>query len=264
LGEFAAALNYLDSSISGLLKCVGFFYEPALPPRFGLIYQLPINSPGGFASFKDVIAARDSSGRRLKLKYSLNHRLEFAKKLAMAVFFVHSIGWVHKAIRPQNILLMRKQPEKEGGNEPTSIRWALYSPYLVGFEVARSNDGDTNPGARSRTPLEVGLYMHPDLQENELHVRCTMAHDVYSLGVVLLELGIWAPLEERPEIRREMTPAEEGVALLNLANETELLMGRRYREVVQFCLAQGHDGDSGGVRPISDILEKLEDLAQSV
>jgi hypothetical protein len=98
LGEFAATLNYLDSSISGLLKCIGCFYEPTLAPRFGLIYELPTNAGGKFASFKDIVIARDDSGRRLKLKHSLNHRLEFAKKLATAVFFVHSIGWVHKAI----------------------------------------------------------------------------------------------------------------------------------------------------------------------
>jgi len=264
LGEFAAALNYLDSSISGLPKCIGFFYESTLSPRFGLIYQLPTNAGGNFASFKEVIAATDSNGRRMKLRHSLNHRLEFARKLATAVFFVHSIGWVHKAIRSQNILLLGEEPKKEDGNEPTSLKWALHSPSLVGFEVARSNEGETNPGARSKMPLEIGLYMHPDLQRNDTHVRHTMAHDVYSLGIVLLELGIWAPLDKRRELRPEMTLAETGAALLRLANETELLMGRRYREVVQLCLSQSYDGDPGNFRSISEVLEKLEDLAQSV
>lgn len=267
LGEFVAALNYLNSGVSGLLKCVGFFYEETTSPRFGLIYELPKHLGGQFTSFKDVVAARDAKERRVKLKYSLNHRLEFARKITAAVFFVHSLGWVHKAIRSQNIMLFDKEPRESKGEcskDPSLTKWVLSSPFLVGFEIARSNDGETHPGARGRVPLETGLYMHPDLHDPEVHVRHTMAHDVYSLGIILLELGIWSPLDIHPGFRSNMDPMEASKALLELAIETELLMGRRYREVVQFCISQGQEGDPGSVEAISQVLEKLEDLAQSV
>jgi hypothetical protein len=265
LGELVAALNYLDSSVTGLLRCLGYFYDPVPLPRFGLIYQLPIGSHGDFIPFKTLLSARDCEGRRSKLRYSLNQRLEFARKLATAVFFVHSLGWVHKAIRSQNILLFGRTSYRERQSEKSaSVHWSLESPALVGFEIARTSEGDTDPGRRCITALDVGAYIHPDLQPPLSHVRHTMGHDVYSVGVVLLELGIWSSIDTRPELRADMTPEEIGQTLRALARETELLMGRRYRQTVEWCLSQGQMGDAGSVKIISEVLEKLEDLAESV
>ena len=265
VGEFAAALNYLDSTVSGLLKCSGFFYSRDPAPAFGLIYRLPQErqANGVVTNFKDLLHSRYSMGRRQRLRYSLNQRLEFAKKLATAVLFVHAIGWVHKAIMSQNVLILGREAQRDDGETWRSPTWSVSSPYLVGFEVARSDDAETIPGARSRMPLELSLYLHPSLQ-GESHVRFTMAHDVYSLGVVLLELGIWSPLEERPELHGDMAPGDIAETMFKLANETEILMGKRYREIVQACLSQGAEGTTSSIRPISEVLEKLEDLAQAV
>ncbi|KAJ5110826.1 hypothetical protein N7532_001361 [Penicillium argentinense] len=264
LGEFVGALNYLDSTISGLLRCIGFYYNPAPSPHFGLIYQLPIDRDGDFISFKSLLNVREKNGRRMKLKYSLNQRLEFARKLATAVFFVHSLGWVHKAIRAQNILLLGRtsHSQKGGGNE--YVKWALESPALVGFEIARTSEGDTDPGRRRRMPLELGIYIHPDLQSPSTSIRHSMCHDIYSLGVILLEVGIWSSLETRSELHSDMNPEDISHTLRKMARETELLMGRKYRQIVGWCLNQEQVGDTGGVRLISEVLEKLEDLAESV
>lgn len=265
VGEFATALNYLDSTISGLLKCGGFFYSPVPTPAFGLVYRLPQarQTAAVVTSFKELLRARDSKGRRHKLRHTLNHRLEFAKKLATAVLFVHAIGWVHKAVVPQNVLILGKAASQREDKATKLPVWSLNSPYLVGFEIARSNDAETVPGARAQLPRDVALYLHPSLQETD-HVRSTMAHDVYSLGVILLELGIMSPLEERQELMGDMTPTDIANVLFKLANETEILMGKRYREVVQTCLSQGEEGTTGGIRLISEVLEKLEDLTQNV
>jgi hypothetical protein len=274
IGEFAAALNRLDSTVSGLLNCCGFFYSPAPQPTFGLIYRLSHDRQRGdvVTNFKDLLRARDAKGRRQRLRYSLNQRLEFAKRLTTAVLFVHAIGWVHKAIMPHNILLLGRESASSSGNDGDKkdkgrrLTWSVSSPYLVGFEVARSDDADTVPGARGAPlPLEVALYMHPSLQDTTSHVRCTMAHDIYSLGVVLLELGIWSPLEERPELQGACRdPPLVSETLFKLASETEVLMGKRYRDIVQACLSQGAEGSGSSLKQVSEVLEKLEDLVQSV
>ncbi|KAJ5813168.1 hypothetical protein N7447_010191 [Penicillium robsamsonii] len=265
LGEFAAALNYLDSTVTGLLRCIGFYYNSIPSAHFGLIYQLPIDRDGDFISFKALLGAKDQSGRRMKLKYTLNQRLGFARKLATAIFFIHSLGWVHKAIRAQNILLLGIVSQKgQQDNGQRSMKWALGSPALVGFEVARTSDGDTDPGRRRQMPLEVGAYIHPDLQHPSTNVRHSMCHDIYSLGVILLEVGIWSSLENLHELHADMTPIDISQTLKRMARETEILMGRRYRQTVEWCLNQDSVGDTGGVRLISEVLEKLEDLAESV
>ncbi|EFQ96950.1 serine/threonine protein kinase [Nannizzia gypsea CBS 118893] len=275
-GEFAAALNCLDSTVSGLLKCTGFFYSPIPAPSFVHMYLLPREKQisGAISSFKDLLKLRDAGGRRQKLLYTLNERLEFAKRLATAVMFVHGIGWVHKAITSQNVLLVgRRRSASAGGQEDTTCdrsrsssattKWSLSSPYLVGFEVARNNDSETIPSGPRRLPLARSLYLHPALQGDD-HVRFNMAYDVYSLGVILLELGIWGPLEERPELKGIPGPEAVAEALYALANETEIFMGKRYREVVQTCLSQDAENETGSMKAISEILERLEDLAQGV
>lgn len=268
-GEFAAALNYLDSTISGLLKCSGFFYSPAPTPSFGHMYILPGEKQGSrsVTSFKDLLHERDARGKRKRLLFSLNQRLEFAKRLATAVLFVHAIGWVHKSIMSQNVLILGRNgrdPRMPGEEKKSqSTKWSLNSPYLVGFEIARSNEAETIPGASVRLPLAISVYKHPELQD-DTHVRFDMAHDVYSLGVVLLELGIWSPLEERPELQGISEPRDIAKALFRVANEVEILMGKRYREIVQTCLSQEAEARTGSIKLISEVLEKLEDLAQGV
>lgn len=177
-GEFAAALNCLDSTVSGLLKCTGFFYLPIPQPSFGHMYLLSREKQvsGAITSFKDLLKMKDAGGRRQKLVYTLNERLEFAKRLATVVMFVHGIGWVHKAITSQNVLLVGQKregaragggggPENHSNNRSRSssssslTKWSLSSLYLVGFEVARNNDAETIP-SRPRCLL-LALFFLP-------------------------------------------------------------------------------------------------------
>jgi hypothetical protein len=264
IGEFVAALNFLDSTTTGLLKSIGFFIDPAPPLRFGLLHALPEGAGTNLSSLRDVMKARDASGQRQRLIYTLNQRLDFARKLATALFFIHSTGWVHKAVRSANILLLQMAPTgRERTSSKSPLRWALGSPYLIGFETARTDTGDTDAGSRLQAGLEIEIYQHPDRQ-GDYHIRYTMGHDIYSFGVVLLELGLWSPLEQRSDLTKEADPYARSDILKTLAKETELLMGRKFREIVQLCLNQGNEETSGNVQCIAEVLEKLEDLANSV
>lgn len=265
VGEFAAALNCLDPTTTAIPRCIGLFDETQPLPRFGLVHELPSTAGQNPISFRDLLNAKTSSGGRQKLVYTLNQRFEFARKLASAIFFLHAVGWVHKAVRPQNILLLQKRSSGSKSQHPSSpLRWNLSSPYLVGFDTARSNEGATAPGSRESLPMHVQIYTHPDRLDAGDYVRYSMAHDVYSLGVVLVELGNWSSLESRPEFRDQLDSSEIAAVVRGLANETELLMGKKYRDVVRLCLTQETEGSSGSVRIIAEVLEKLEDLAQSI
>jgi hypothetical protein len=264
VGEFVAALNFLDPTTTGLFRSIGFLVDSVPPARFGLVYTIPQGAGNNLISFRDLLSTRDANGQRQKLVYSLNQRLDFARRLATALFFIHSIGWVHKAVRSANIVMFQKAVR--GGRQTgskSSPRWELGFPYLIGFETARLDTSDTYAGSRIQEALDVNLYEHPDRQ-GDYHIRFTMGHDIYSLGVVLLELGLWSPLEQRNDLRTESDPYARSDLLKTLANETELLMGKKFREIVQLCLNQGDDEMSGNVKGIAEILEKLEDLANSV
>lgn len=70
-------------------------------------------------------------------------------------------------------------------------------PIFVGLGNARLDDivHDVDRGA-SRRPKDVDLdyYQHPDKRWNPA-LRYSRSHDIYSLGCVLLEIGLWKPLD---------------------------------------------------------------------
>jgi hypothetical protein len=55
-----------------------------------------------------------------------------------------------------------------------------------------------------RRPIDVSLdyYQHPDKRWNP-SIRYSIAHDIYSLGCVLLEIGMWKSLRELVEVEDE-------------------------------------------------------------
>jgi hypothetical protein len=111
---------------------------------------------------------------------------------------------------------------------------------------------------------EEELYHHPDrqsLQQNSEDTRYSILHDIYSLGVVLLELGIWRPLEKYWAKLKDSRPCERRDFLIKLAEETEISMGRRYRNLVIWCLKLEGDSPVANVRYAMTVLETLENLA---
>lgn len=91
--------------------------------------------------------------------------------------FVHISGFVHKNMWPEKVIVFEKQGSKLG------------FPFLVGFERFR-------PAAAGSKLLgdakwARNLYLYPKRQgisPEDLHI---MQPDIYSLGVCLLETGIW-------------------------------------------------------------------------
>ncbi|KAK2750108.1 hypothetical protein FQN57_004601 [Myotisia sp. PD_48] len=264
IGDFAAALSSLDPNLVGIMKCIGLFLETE-PPSFALVHEIPFPIKNNPVSLKALISETDAKNRRLLPAHPLNERFELARKLATGVLFLHSIGWVHKAIRSQNILVIDKatssSPPKK--NFPHS----LGNPYLVNFQSSRRNDGETDASTRGGIRWEEDIYHHPDRQKVQLDsddVRYLMVHDIYSLGVVLLELGIWRPLEKYSSKLRDKTPQGRQEFLIGLADETQIAMGRRYKDLVIWCLKLESDSPMTNVRYATTVLETLEELAKAL
>ena len=139
---------------------------------------------------------------------------------------------------------------------------ALGNPYLVNFALVRSFSLASHPMDNSATDWRQLVYMHPGRHgaRPRGYVR---AYDVYSLGVVLLELGLWRPLER---FERELKGQDGGMmreVLLGVAEELGITMGARYREVVKWCLGV----EDEEVRPavlVREVLSKLEDVVDVV
>ena len=181
----------------------------------------------------------------------LGERFQLAKTLVSTLFEIHNLGWLHKNIRPKNILFWPK-PNSE-------YKVDITKPYLVGFDLSRPN----KPGEFSEKPLSYGgddeLYRHPFYARAA--PNCFLpSFDMYSLGVVLYEIGVWRRATvEAPQlgpgkpIRPSIPPSSNSQLIATLikngtVGSLKIFTGRKYRDAVMACLKGDFD----------DIWEKQE------
>ncbi|CAI6336155.1 unnamed protein product [Periconia digitata] len=167
--ELAVKLNSANPATFGLLTCLGAAqHQPSL--AFSIIFRMP-----------DNMAAPETLRAKLPSttpSHSLSDRFRLAIQLARAVFHFHTFDMVHKSIRPENILLFRDSESTLG------------SAFLLGFERVRRDEDDTRLSGDE--DWARNLCRHPQRQGPRLQERYIMPHDIYSLGVCLLEIGLWS------------------------------------------------------------------------
>lgn len=117
-----------------------------------------------------------------------NYRFILPRRLAEAVYHVHQQNLVHKCIRPESILLF--EPEED--TPETRYPKVIGLPVLTDWQHARKINY-----ASHRQPSQewtVSVYQHPERQFDPSIIpanRYHIGHDIYSLGVCLLEIGLW-------------------------------------------------------------------------
>ncbi|KAF2029977.1 hypothetical protein EK21DRAFT_112456 [Setomelanomma holmii] len=212
------------------LRCLGYIDDPS-NARAMILYRSPKSHP--WASSPPTL--HDTIAKGWLTKPSLGHRFQCARTLAASVLDIHTSGSLHSNINSRSITML---PRKLNDVEP--------SPYLVGWGAeARSSTG--------AAPLERNLYRHNSQFGQSLR-ELTTEQDIYSLAVVLLELGLWTTMSTVFAKLLETTPrfgAREETALfkkvnrviLDLAYSIDLRreMGKRYSEVVKKCLEWSQD-----------------------
>ncbi|KAK5115762.1 hypothetical protein LTR62_000851 [Meristemomyces frigidus] len=170
--NLASKLQVVDPLNFGILKCRG-------------VVKQSTNNGARLASF-DVVFEFATPGQPCSLRsrllsstvYSLTDRIQLAKQLATAVSYVHTLNFVHKNIRLENLIGFENEADT-----------ALLPFYLIGFEQLRTVDGHTY--MRGDNDWWRNLCRHPDRQGPVPEERYNIGHDTYSLGVCLLEIGLW-------------------------------------------------------------------------
>ncbi|KAJ5763125.1 hypothetical protein N7533_001806 [Penicillium manginii] len=267
--EFASGLSDADPAMFGMLNCFGVIPKPnhTQPTSFSFVFTAPKDSSEGTSLRSRLISNR--------LDHSLSDRFRIAQELVRSVFYVHVHGFVHKNIRPETILLLSNGQADFG------------SVFLVGFDSFRRADGDTVRLGDSF--LEKNLYRHPQRLGSVPEDRYIMQHDIYSLGVCLLELGLWdtfvtyndeSNIPHLSSILKVDTDHVEAARLkdhlVSLADEVlPRHMGTKYARIVKTCLTcldeenadfgdeREHQDKSGilvAVRYIEKILFQLNEI----
>ncbi|KUJ17107.1 uncharacterized protein LY89DRAFT_782305 [Mollisia scopiformis] len=194
--------------------------------HFGLVFK----NPSGVALSERPVSLFELFQDTKSRVPSLTARFALAKDIVQCVEKLHAVNWLHKGLRSDNLLLYET---REGTID-------LSKSYLSGFDYAR-------PAHRKdMTERTVGnvlhdLYRHPQvqgfIQDDSQGRRYKKRHDIYSLGILLLEITYWESIDSILGFRNleDIRPSE--VAMLR----GKLLSGR-YLDHVQSCMGDNMYG----------------------
>ncbi|PWW80905.1 hypothetical protein C7212DRAFT_289976 [Tuber magnatum] len=262
-----------SNGVPGVLSCKGVVRKQRVngtPEKFEFILEIP----HGLGGTPDCL--RSILHRSTQEPHPLEERFHLAKQIAKAVIFVHNLNFVHKKIRPEAILVFPN---------PGKI---LGIPFLIGFQMFRSADWVTyRAGDES---WSENLYRHPNRQGSYPDIVYRMQHDIYSLGVVLLEIGMWTPfvgetgepglalsqivpILQDSDQRKKATRVKK-VLIAMAQNHLPPKVGTKYADIVVSCLScldrdselvsgsefLSGDGNPVGARHIQKVLNVLDEI----
>lgn len=230
-------------------SCIGYFKdEKDDPPWYGLVYDL-VNT---FSALRMVKDTSQPPGHPIMGTTSLRHLLEtlpcpslkgrigLAQALASALMYLHSVNWLHKGFRSESILFSRRT-NAIGGNGTN-----LEVPVVSGFDFSRP-DLPEELTLQNPSKIEYNLYRHPNLQNFDGTTRAQKSHDIYSLGIVLMEVAHWKPVEQILGIELGSKTTRSDVIRIRdrLMNEVhfkaavEAFVGEIYADVTWRCIEGG-------------------------
>lgn len=231
-------LSTQDAELRVSFPCVNFrcLAEIENPdnPGFVLVY-----SSKGISSLGEEIQ-KSHEGR--KTPPSKMVRQLMALNLAKAILALHLSHQVHGRINPENIFF-----DLSNADDSVSEQEALTTPLLAGFEVSRDVGGQSDY-------LDVEdffqrVYLHPDrhpMGSQKSHQR--RPHDIFSLGLVLIEIGLWTRFHYLQKYQESSTDQERQAFAARLRKAfsrkqvgREGDMGRIYHAIIGYCLAGEED-----------------------
>lgn len=249
-----------------MLHCLGVFEETN---GFGFAYQIPEASSKSRENFSIItllqLLSSPSRDERTKRRPLLGEKFRLAFVVAQFLWEFHSIGWLHENFNSHNIVFFGCQPDDP--QQRIIPSQDLSNPFIVGLHKSR-------PGGKSWYtvgPISGGSfqdYQHPDYAQTG---RFKAIYDQYSLGLILLEIGFWRPLQTwsgSPACQKMNLEQFRHLLLERTVPNLGIEMGATYRNIVRFCLdAPAHSGEDLDKRTINSFAENvvrpLREMAES-
>ena len=183
-----------DRPVATLLPLIGY-YEEAEHSRFCLLFALPTHF--GPMDIENPSLRMPSISRLSDLLFSpvfepsLEVKYRLAYNISNAVFDLHSKGVVHGNLASSNVIFLEYQ---QASRQPLDLtRVNMRQSYLTSYDLFSDNATD-NSEPRSDT-----LHRHtldPRITRYTNFTAESKSLDLYSLAILLLEIGLWSSLSE--------------------------------------------------------------------
>ncbi|KAJ4391884.1 hypothetical protein N0V93_005504 [Gnomoniopsis smithogilvyi] len=202
-------------------------------------------------------------------KPRVTERIMLAHAVAHCLLYLHAVNWLHKGLRSHNIIFFRT----------ASGHVAYDKPYVSGFDFSRPAKDEMT---QIPDDIENDLYRHPRAQSStyaEERERFKRSFDIYSLGVMFVELAYWKTVDHILDINLHAVRRSRRTALSvrnqllepQIIEEIGASMGEKFEDATRRCVAGGeHLGLTDGCDETSDsVAAKLsmafyEDVVQQL
>ncbi|KAI4277094.1 MAG: hypothetical protein L6R38_005505 [Xanthoria sp. 2 TBL-2021] len=228
VNQLANLLSTAGSNALGTLPFRGFLKEPN-QLRYAFVFDMPDATTETKPDSLHHMIESPVLGRL----WSLSDRFNLAVDLSKTIGTFHMFGWVLKGFQSSSVVFCYDEQ---------TTKPQLGRPYIAGFEYIRPVSSST-VGQPLDMSEKTTLYCHPDVQD-EPNIEFAKIHDLYSLGVVLLEIGLWLTARQILQQARPPRPSKPGEIreeYVRKANsKLPLRMGKAYTEAVVACLESRH------------------------
>jgi hypothetical protein len=226
INALGALLSLANASEYRRPQCLGTYDDTRYEQesngsrRIAFVYGLPSPNPAIPTSLSSLLEDAIES----KTRPPLGERFTLAYRLASAVYMFHASNWLHKGLRADRIVFSSKSD--------------ITSPWITGFQYSRPAI-DLSLEVRPVEDPTSEIYNHPDVGSG-----WTKLKDIYSLGILLWEIGYWRPVYEtkfkkmsRQQVKDSLLGDLQGAS----GDMWDGLVGKMYMDVVRCCL----EGDFG-------------------
>lgn len=167
-----------------ILHCLG--YE-TMSGSYWFIFRFPNGSNTSVppSNLARIISRSNKPSAKGNPYPTASERLKLGYQAALSLLQIHSVNWLHKDIRPDNLLLFAKEGSQD---------YDLTQPWLAGFSYSRPFSAYISTDLQRRDATD--LYLAPAYKQVAGSLtRYQKRYDIYNLGLILFEIGIWDTLE---------------------------------------------------------------------
>ncbi|KAJ5349006.1 hypothetical protein MYU51_011769 [Penicillium brevicompactum] len=218
----------------GLMRFLGYSIDQS-NARYAFLYQMPVDyfpflqNPSDLLKElkpKPLVALLPSADEHRENRVpNLDTRFRLAYDLLMSALHLRSQNAVHGNINSSNVIFFPGR--SDASDDESGLAPDLRRPYLT--SPARfSGDGPTPE------PLSSAMYRHPE-DKRSVEDDGAWAYDLYSLGLILLEIGLWAPVGRLWKMKYDRTWFKHRVEDLYV-KKLGPKCGGAYLQAVQLCL----------------------------
>ena len=247
-----------------MLSCIDTFENIDEKAGYDFLYRVPIcDSQAHIDSF---VATLLQLIENKNCQPFLGDKLWLASAFAQFLGNFHSIGWLHKNFYSNNIIFFDVKKSEQKSSVILSTQ-AFQQMYVVGFHESRLG-GKYWKTVGSASNADFQDYQHSEYARTQ---RYRATYDYYSLGLMLLELGLWQPLRiwaTSSQYRKMDMIALRKDLIETYVSFLGIKIGAVYRDVVHFCLSESMDSSENLDIDIlevfaKNVIEPLKDLVEA-